>query len=247
MSFILDALRKSDQLRQGQAVPTLSTLQPLPPARHGPPSWSIALAGLLLLTIGLVIGGWQSGSNTTPRPQAPVAPVTVSPYPPLAVTSPSAITKTPSEPNPNARPNTPSPSAPRKNTLNPASAQEPTQAPTQAQAHRRTTAADRPEHAPAMKAATDTLPMAAPASVPEEEAPPIDYEHLPPATLAELPKLSVTAHAYSKNPQARYVFIKDRMLHEGDTLAPGLVLEKITPKGMIFRYKAQRFQRGLQP
>jgi hypothetical protein len=35
------------------------------------------------------------------------------------------------------------------------------------------------------------------------------------------------------------------MMKEGESLAPGLKLEKITPDGVIFSYKGYRFQHGI--
>ena len=40
------------------------------------------------------------------------------------------------------------------------------------------------------------------------------------------------------------VGINNRMLHEGDTVEPGLVLEQITPEGMVLSFKGYRFVRG---
>ena len=41
------------------------------------------------------------------------------------------------------------------------------------------------------------------------------------------------------------VGINDKLLREGATLPPGLMLEQITPEGMVFAYKGYRFRRGL--
>ncbi len=67
---------------------------------------------------------------------------------------------------------------------------------------------------------------------------------LPPSIQQELPKLAILFHLYSGNPRDRLVGINDRMLREGDAVEPGLVLEQITPDGMILTYKGYRFQRG---
>ena len=47
-----------------------------------------------------------------------------------------------------------------------------------------------------------------------------------------------------RNPKDRLVGINDRMLREGDSVEPGLVLEQITPDGMILSYKGYRFLHG---
>jgi general secretion pathway protein B len=63
---------------------------------------------------------------------------------------------------------------------------------------------------------------------------------------AELPAMTITVHSYSPTPAERLVGVNNRFLHEGDPLAPDLVLEKITPDGMVFNYKGTRFHRGLR-
>ena len=42
------------------------------------------------------------------------------------------------------------------------------------------------------------------------------------------------------------VSINSRMLKEGESLAPGLRLEQITPDGVILSYKGYRFQHGIR-
>ena len=51
-------------------------------------------------------------------------------------------------------------------------------------------------------------------------------------------------HLYSGKPKDRLVGINDRTLREGDSVEPGLVLEQITPDGMVLSYKGYRFLRG---
>ena len=68
---------------------------------------------------------------------------------------------------------------------------------------------------------------------------------LPVSIQQELPALSISVHAYSAKPADRLVGINNRMLHEGDEVAPGLKLEQITPDGMILNYKGTSFRRGV--
>jgi general secretion pathway protein B len=72
-------------------------------------------------------------------------------------------------------------------------------------------------------------------------------DELPVHLLAELPKITIAAHSYSKQAKTSFIFANDRMLHEAENLSPGLRLEHITPDSMIFSYKGYRFRRGLQP
>ncbi len=231
MSFILDALKKSDQLRQGAAAPTLSAL-PMPlPARRAIPVWLIVSAGFFLLAAGLLIGWWQPWETIAGPPAGTGLAMAGKPAAEsvsLHVSSPAILSGVDPRPVRDARHNIPQQAA-----LPSLRQSKPVQA------------SSTPEVAE-IKSSPPALDTTLPSALPETSTP-VEYGHLPAATQAELPSLSVTAHAYSKNPKASYVFIKDRMLHEGESLAPGLTLEQITAKGMIFSYRGQRFHRGLQP
>ena len=56
MSFILDALKKSESDRQRRSGPALFEVKVAPP-RTGLPLWAIALAALFAVNIGIV--GWM--------------------------------------------------------------------------------------------------------------------------------------------------------------------------------------------
>ena len=58
--------------------------------------------------------------------------------------------------------------------------------------------------------------------------------------------MTISFHAYSANPRDRLVGINNRMLREGDDVAPGLKLEQITPEGMLLGYKGYSFRRGVK-
>lgn len=58
--------------------------------------------------------------------------------------------------------------------------------------------------------------------------------------------MTVSVHAYSARPADRMVGINNRMLREGEYVAPGLKLEQITPEGMVLGYKGYSFRRGVK-
>ena len=68
---------------------------------------------------------------------------------------------------------------------------------------------------------------------------------LPVEVQRDLPAMHVMVHAYSARPTDRLVGINNKLLHEGDEVAPGLKLEQITPEGMILNFKGQVFRRGV--
>ncbi|MBP9218571.1 MAG: general secretion pathway protein GspB [Sterolibacterium sp.] len=204
MSFILDALRKSEQMRLSQSgAPLLSASGP-EPVHRSPPRLLIVLAALLLLTTGVALGLLYPVTHPEPAQSPPPLPTSTIITPPPAQTTPSAPSPAPSSP-----------------------------------AIAIATASAR-HAAPHSTTQTATAPIAPAAPLPR-------LDELPAPLQAQLPKLSIAAHAYSKTPAKRFVFINDRMLHEGDTLMPELRLEQITPDGMIFNYQGQRFEHGLQP
>ena len=103
-------------------------------------------------------------------------------------------------------------------------------------------------------AATDAAPSPKPAGIARTAPPPtlvvasaepvnaMTLAQLPPTIRAELPALSVGGSMYSGNPADRMLLIDKRMLHEGDEIAPGLLLEMIQPKSAILRYKGFVFR-----
>ena len=257
MSYILDALRKSDQLRRRNAAPALLLGQATAAAPKQPALLAYGLLALVLLGAGIAIG-WL-------RPWQPAT----------MVPAPAAGTAKPPEPGPSPRPTLPPDTAPlpapelhARNSAPatpavpvPAPAQQPT--PVAAPVQPRATAAvkgetqsDERPGAPPRAAAGVSTKTAAPVQEPALRtnrsaagvAPVpsvISMAELPLAIQQELPPMSVSVHAYSGKPADRLVGINSRLLHEGENVAPGLTLEQITPDGMILSYKGYTFRRGV--
>lgn len=196
MSYILDALRKSDQQRQHGMAPTLATA-PLPAptsnTRGKPARLFISLLALLLIGIGLSIGWlrpWQ-GEPAAPTP------------------SPSRATPPPEAATPQAMP------IPAARTVSKPESDVPLP----------------------MATAPTVQPAAAPAPIPMVKVEP------PVSGRQDLPRVTITVHAYSPDPAERLAAINGRMLHEGDEVEPGLKLERITADGVVLNYKGRRFRR----
>jgi general secretion pathway protein B len=82
------------------------------------------------------------------------------------------------------------------------------------------------------------------AAVPDLPAPPsrvLTLADLPEALRASFPPLTVRGFVYSDDPRSRMVVINDRMLQEGDEVAPGLKLDRIEPDGVVLSSKGYRF------
>jgi general secretion pathway protein B len=235
MSYILDALRKSDQQRQRGATPTLLTAQVMAAEPRRPENWIYGLIAAVLVGAGILIGWLQPWQSEPPVPEgAPIAREVIaaksresSPRP----TAPAPVTAAPepvsTDTNRNQARDRPAPSLSNAGTRG-----MPPNAVTTA---REVAPTPVPEN-PATAGLTD------PAS--EQRA--MTMGELPLSIRRELPSMQISLHLYSTRPKNSFVSIDNRTLREGEDLAPGIRLEQITPDGMIFSYKGYRFRRGVQ-
>lgn len=76
------------------------------------------------------------------------------------------------------------------------------------------------------------------------EAPVPILQELPEQVQREIPPLAVGGYIYSSSKTDRSVLINQRLLHEGEEVAPGLVLEKMLPNGMVLNYRGYRYRTG---
>jgi general secretion pathway protein B len=68
---------------------------------------------------------------------------------------------------------------------------------------------------------------------------------LPSAVRSTLPEFKVSGHAYSPDRQTRVARVNDKIVQEGQELAPGLRVEEIIPDGIVFSYQGYRFRVGI--
>ncbi len=252
MSYILDALRKSDQLRRRGAAPTLLLGQTTAAAPKRPAPLAYGLLALVLLGTGMAIGWlhpWQRQSvapaslASTAKPpgagqsQAPAARLAMAPKPELqAQTSAPATAVAPAT----AQPATTAPEQPRAT----AAAKSERRSEGRRSAPPRAVAGVSTQAAAPVQQATLGAKRGAAAAAPAASA--MSMAELPVAIQQELPPMSVSVHAYSGKPAERLVDINGHLLHEGEDVAPGLRLEQITPEGMILSYKGYTFSRGVR-
>jgi len=71
------------------------------------------------------------------------------------------------------------------------------------------------------------------------------YE-LPSYIQQSLPGFSITAHIHTGDPATGMVKVNGQVMREGQELSPGLKLEEIVSDGVIFRYQNYRFRVGLK-
>lgn len=230
MSYILEALKKSDQQRQRGTTPTLPTAQVTVAAPKRPLLVYYGLLAAVLLGAGITIGWLRPWQAEQP------APATEN----IAARSPI--------PTPHQAPPAPLPESPEMARMTAQELPAPHSTPV-AQPAPGVDAMKPDISAPASTGTTASTPMpekpASPAVVAQEQRT-IPMAELPLTIQQEIPAMTIQLHAYSSNPTERLLSINSRMLREGGSLTPDLRLEQITPDGMIFSYKGYRFQRGVR-
>jgi general secretion pathway protein B len=223
VSFILDALRKSEHERQRGAVPGISNV-PFAAPRRETPRWMFALVAVLVLAVMALGGAWWRSSKSAKQPAA-VASV------PLDVPPPA--------PAP-----TPEPRAARS--VEPPSAQEPR--PARAEPPVAATApAPTVDARPAPLPQTD-LQVSAPARAPtsaarddDSDMPPLPSPMALSAQGVAVPQLHLELHAYSDRPAERFVFINGRKYVEGEQLSEGPRVVSIERTGAVLSLQGRRF------
>jgi len=73
----------------------------------------------------------------------------------------------------------------------------------------------------------------------------IERDELPFDMQQHIPVMEFSAHVYSSNPIQRSAVINGRFMEEGDWLASNLFLSEITPDGAIFDFQGQLFHQGV--
>lgn len=227
MSYILDALKKSEKERQRGAVPNLMTPHDnLPQRPKKRLLWPYVLIAVLLLNAGLLL--WFF-SHKAKKPDIAIQPTAAKAF-------------RPAEPAKNAAPNAvqvgdnPIPQTAtvvRKNQ----SVQPQPQDAAQKNAHSLAPAAPKQTQ----KVNTSDIQSSA-GTIAATEQKTLRLSELPSAIRQNLPPFNISVHLYAGDPASRKVRINGQMLQEGEDLSPGVKLEKITPDGAIFSYQKYRFQ-----
>jgi general secretion pathway protein B len=223
MSFILDALKKSELERQRQTVPGLMDTR-LTARRRTLPRWAIALG--VLLAINLMVLTYVLMRKSTLGPQA----------------SPSAQTSS------RVKPDAPLPAAPAPSTppehFSPLDA-APVYAP------EIPVAAGADAQGAATPAAHPSRP--ADPVLSNDDAQADNQEVLPSISelslsgAQTLPDLHLDVHVYATRASERFVYINMRKYHEGSALLEGPTVERIRRDGVVLNYQGLRFILPRQP
>lgn len=225
MSFILDALRKSEQERQRQAGPGFAELRPAM-TRPVFPVWAVALGALLAinLVVLMVVMMRREDAPVVASQPSPAAP---SPAPPASAAPNSAPANAPdlAAPVP-LRTEMPS-------DLYAPGADEPA----------------RSRHDEALTRMEESLPEAEPELQPPPRGTPTDGDSDPKLPTindvalqgANLPELHLDIHVYAAQPAERFVFLNNRKYREGAETPEGTKIERITRDGVVLNHRGVRF------
>ena len=235
MSFILDALKKSESDRQRQSGPALFEVKLAPP-RTGLPPWAIAIAALLLVNLGL--GLWMLLRHPPARtPEAPPGTAErAAPSP--AAASAAVLPALASAPAPlSAPPPAASPPAPAPRSSSGSGPSAPAAA---AGVGGGASGPGNPDdYAPASEPAAATTPGAHVRRGTADGVP--LYQEAAASADAHLPPLRLDLHVFAPRTQDRFIMINMHRLHEGDSLPEGVRVESITPDGAVLSYNGSRF------
>jgi len=247
MSFILDALKKSETDRQRQSGPSLFEVKVAPPRRRLP-IWAVAIA--VLLAINAIVVSWML-LRRAPAPAAGPAPSPASAPGAAASASAAPVTATRA---PAAAPSAtvaPPAAAPLASAPSPGSGTAATRSGASA-----ATAALPP--ATTAGAAPPVPDQAAASGTPSDYAPAVEpgaqdaggtstaasgdlplYQQV--VTSDGLPPLHLDLHVFAKSPQDRFVMINMHRLGEGGSLPNGVHVDAIRPDGAVLSYHGTRF------
>jgi general secretion pathway protein B len=222
MSFILDALKKSELERQRQSTPGLMD-STLAPRSTRLPLWAIALG--ILLGINLIVLTYVMTHRAAPA----AAAVTGGSAVPAAAAAP-ARPFSPMDALPVYAPEIPVDGSNAAESARPVAQRPATDAPA---------AAAHPVHHadPVLsdadsKAELEVLPSMSEVSLPDAQA---------------LPELHLDVHVYATNPADRFVYVNMRKYHEGAVLQEGPAVERIRRDGVVLNYQGLRFVLPRQP
>lgn len=229
MSYILDALRKSQQARQPGATPRTGAVHDIslvPPVS----GWWFA-SGMVLL-LGLLVaaylfwrGAVENMPSSAPVTSGSVASVSTStPKTPVAVAKPVPVPETFAKKN-----------IPVTDLAEQAKVSVPTAPPKRiapARPDKKSVTIRRPEAAetiavPALPLAVDNTPL---------------LQQLPQDFQRSLPPLAVTIHVYSHDESQRILFINNREYRKGSQIEGGTRVEEIVPDGVVLSFQGERFK-----
>ncbi|MBU0946276.1 MAG: general secretion pathway protein GspB [Proteobacteria bacterium] len=237
MSYILEALKKSEKERKKEGVPDLQADHSLPPA-HRPERVSLVAKWLAGAVAFLLLGGgvwfwWTGEEKDLPQLAQELEVFSPSPPPLSPGTSQAVVPLTPA-----------SDSGDLSQEILVQISQEVRQAMAEVRGQNQPpSSAVLPDVEPESPQKID-LEISEPQPVVEdnpENVLPL-LEEMPTELREKIPELSFAGHVYADDPGKRLIMINNRILREGDQVSKSLSLQQITRAGVILRYEVFVFQ-----
>jgi general secretion pathway protein B len=243
MSYILEALKKAQAERQLGNAPTIHAAQTVPaPTPDAAASRKPLLLGLGAGALVVAAGAaflWRGAPASTAAPAAVPAAATQA----AAVQAPAARAAGPAASDTLAVSAPPAPAHPEPRPAQPRLAEaRPAPAPA-AVAPAAPVPAPKTAPAPVSASAAARTTATPPASVdaaPEDSLP--FLQQLPANIQSQVPRVAFGGYMYSANPADRLLLIDKALRHEGEEVAPGLVLEKLLPRAAVMNYRGYRYR-----
>ncbi|MDJ0892767.1 MAG: general secretion pathway protein GspB [Gammaproteobacteria bacterium] len=250
MSYILDALKKSQQERQLGKVPTVDASQlDMEPRQPAPTRWVYSAVVLAVTAIIVAAYGVLDNKSPAPMASAPTAPFSASPREHDRAAAASAARHHHTD----------------KPAVSAAGSQAPTPEALSAEIGIDTNKL-RPGPVPFElfgaeipgEPKTEAMPTAAVAALPAGREDP-DSGSLVSAELETavpllrqlssefrqtVPAMSLDVHVYRAKPESRFVLINETLYREGEQTSEGPVVEEIAPDGAILSYQGTLFRLG---
>lgn len=187
MSYILDALNKSEQEKHAGKTPDLATMHRRSAAHEQPFPWLLVVLAVVALNIAAF--GWFLWNQSLPSPTNPPVTETRPPASPPETTD--AVPSSPTQSN----------STPPEARL-PESVEPELITPPQS---------TRPD--------------------------PVGIGALPPSVQRQIPDMTFSSHIYSDDADLRMVNINGTFMSEGDMIADGVRVDRITEDGVVVSFK----------
>lgn len=240
MSFILEALKKSEQQRQQKKTPPAANKRTIAlqedRQKMNPYGFLVFAMLLLALLIGWGVYALQDSPETAPVASNP------SPQPPVVTSEPTPQPK-PAAPEVTSVPQTSEPSV---LPLEPAPVPRPF---SQRDEARENAAPERLSQNVIISEDVETVLIADDGSassvqevVEEDEFADVPlYSELSQGLRDRMPQLDMSLHFYMDNPERRLTRINNRILREGDMINQDLQVVKVTPDGVVLDYLGMLF------
>ena len=240
MSYILDALKKSEQERGHGSIPSVQTIHSSSLNYNNKKTyWHYFLIAAVLLNLIAILYFVFDKENKTPAEDVAMAKETLKGDVPDSLPAPApALSTTPTEEH--IQSNTVS-ITPGISSMQHGIDNEPVEANTAklAQPHLPETIESKPGNINERPSISSNKPVL----TGNENI--VELYDLPVSIKQKLPSIVISAHVYSSNPLQRSIVINNNFLEEGEYVLDDLVLYEITRDGAIFSYHDTLFHHGV--